>query len=165
MGPIDNALRRIGIEPAERALCGWAALCLLLIGATAFALLNASETLFLKRVGVTYLPWALLASSGLLVVTTGLASYALAGANRPRWLPRVLLGLALLLLPLWWLLRAWEVPVVFGAFVLVARQVLALGLKRVIISAKKGFHYIVDGIVYALPELWKLLSDDGCVFR
>jgi len=128
VSPFDSALRRVGIEPAERALCGWAGLCLLLIGATAFSLLNASETLFLKRVGVAYLPWALLASSGLLVVTTGLASYALAEANPPRWLPRVLLGLALLLLPLWWLLHVWEIPVVFGAFVLAARQVLALGL-------------------------------------
>ena len=126
--PSISTLRRVGIEPAERALCGWAGLCLLLLGATAFALLNASETLFLKRVGVAYLPWALLASSGLLVLTTGLASHTLAAANRPRWLPRVLLGLALLLLPLWWLLHAWEVPAVFGAFVLVARQVLALGL-------------------------------------
>jgi hypothetical protein len=39
-------------------------------------------------------------------------------------------------------------------------EVLKLGLKRVIIPAKKGFHYIVDGFVYALPELWKLLTDD-----
>jgi hypothetical protein len=128
VGPFDGTLRRVGIEPAERALCGWAGLCLLLLGATAFSLLNASETLFLKRVGVNYLPWVLLASSGLLVLTTGLASRALADANRPRWLPRVLLGLVLLLLPLWWLLHNWEVPVVFGAFVLVARQILALGL-------------------------------------
>jgi hypothetical protein len=39
-------------------------------------------------------------------------------------------------------------------------ELLELGLKRVIIPAKKGFHHIVDGIVYALPELWKLLTDD-----
>jgi hypothetical protein len=39
-------------------------------------------------------------------------------------------------------------------------EVLQLGLKRVIIPAKKGFHYIVNGIIYALPELWKLLTDD-----
>jgi hypothetical protein len=39
-------------------------------------------------------------------------------------------------------------------------EVLKLGLKRVIIPAKKGFHYIVNGVVYALPEMWKLLSED-----
>jgi hypothetical protein len=41
-------------------------------GCAAYALFNSSETLFLKRVGVAYLPWALLASSGLLVITAGL---------------------------------------------------------------------------------------------
>ena len=69
MNGFDEGLRRLGIEPTERALCGWAALCLALLGATSFALLNSAETLFLKRVGVSYLPWALLASSGLLVVS------------------------------------------------------------------------------------------------
>lgn len=39
-------------------------------------------------------------------------------------------------------------------------EVLKLGLERVIIPAKKGFHYIVDGFVYVLPELWELLTDD-----
>ena len=95
---LESALRRVGIEPAERVLCGWAGLCLALLGATAYALLNSSETLFLKRVGVAHLPWALLGSSALLVVTTGLASRVLAEADRPRWLPRILLALAVLLL-------------------------------------------------------------------
>jgi len=124
----ESALRRVGIEPGERALCGWAGLCLALLGATAYALLNSSETLFLKRVGVAQLPWALLGSSALLVMTTGLASRLLAQADRPRWLPRILLLLAALLLPFWWLLRTWEHPVLFGAFILIARQVLSLGL-------------------------------------
>jgi hypothetical protein len=43
------------------------------------------------------------------------------------------------------------------AFIL---KVLALGLRRVIIPAKKGFNYIVAGTVYALPELWALLTED-----
>jgi hypothetical protein len=111
VGIVESALHRIGIGPSERALCGWAGLCLALLGATAFALLNSSETLFLKRVGVT-----------------GIASRALADADRPRALPRILLVLALMLFPLWGLLQTLPVPVVFGAFVLAARQVLALGL-------------------------------------
>lgn len=40
------------------------------------------------------------------------------------------------------------------------RKVLALGLRRVIIPAKKGFNYIVAGTVYTLPELWTLLTED-----
>ena len=49
--------------------------------------------------------------------------------------------------------RGYMVP----AFIL---QVLGLGLRRVIIPAKKGFNYLVDGIVYALPQLWTLLTED-----
>jgi hypothetical protein len=40
------------------------------------------------------------------------------------------------------------------------RKVLALGLRCVIIPAKKGFNYIVSGTVYALPDLWALLTED-----
>jgi hypothetical protein len=36
-------------------------------------------------------------------------------------------------------------------------HVLAAGLRRVIIPAKKGFQYRIAGRVYALPELWTLL--------
>ncbi len=97
------------------------------MGAASLALLNTAETLFLKRVGVAYLPWALLASSGLLVVTTGLASRLLSDADRPRWLPRVLLGLGLTVVPFWALVDL-DTEVVFGALVLVSRQVLALGM-------------------------------------
>jgi hypothetical protein len=38
--------------------------------------------------------------------------------------------------------------------------VLKLGLKRVIIPAKKSFNYLVNGTTYALSELWTLLSED-----
>jgi hypothetical protein len=40
------------------------------------------------------------------------------------------------------------------------RKVLAAGLRRVIIPAKKGFNYTVQGTVYALAELWALLAED-----
>jgi AAA family ATP:ADP antiporter len=124
----ERVLSRVGIEPSERALCGWAGLCLALLGAAAYALFNASEALFLKRVGVAYLPWVLLASSFALVVTTGLAGRGLATADRPRAMPGVLIGLAALLVAFWVLLSLWQVPAVFGVFVLVSRQLLALGL-------------------------------------
>ncbi len=127
MALIGTALDHLGVEPGERPLFVWAGLCLVLMGAAALALLNTAETLFLKRVGVEYLPWALLASSGLLVVTTGFASRALSTADRPRWLPRVLLVLALSILPFWLLVNV-ETDAVFAALVLLSRQVLALGM-------------------------------------
>ena len=43
-------LKRMGVEPEERALFGFAGLCLLLVGAGSAALHNSAETLFLKRV-------------------------------------------------------------------------------------------------------------------
>jgi len=39
------------------------------------------------------------------------------------------------------------------------RDVLAVGLERVIIPAKKGFNYIVDQVSYNLSELWSLLGE------
>jgi hypothetical protein len=128
MKPLESALRGIGVEPAERSLFGWGMLVLFLVGAASYAVLNAAETLFLKRVGVAYLPWVLLASSGLLVTTTAFASRGLAVADRPRWLPRVFLMLAVVLLPFGWLAVGSGAAGVFGALVLVARQILALGL-------------------------------------
>ena len=83
MGALDGILDRIGIEPSERALCGWAGLCLLLLGSASFGLTTAAETLFLKRVGVAQLPWVLLASSGFLVATTALASRGLVALRGP----------------------------------------------------------------------------------
>jgi len=119
-------LARLGVEDSERAIFSWAWLCLLLTGAATFALLNVSETLFLKRVGVEYLPYALLASSALLVVTTALVSRRVAGPQSPRWMSRVLLLLAIALLPFALLVGRDSAPV-FVALVLLARQVLALG--------------------------------------
>jgi len=119
-------LARLGVEDSERAIFSWAWLCLLLTGAATFALLNLSETLFLKRVGVAYLPYALLASSALLVATTALVSRRVAGPESPRWMPRVLLLLAIAMLP-FALLTGRDSAPVFVALLLLARQVLALG--------------------------------------
>jgi hypothetical protein len=38
-------------------------------------------------------------------------------------------------------------------------QVLKVGLKRVILPAKKGVHYRVADTIYDLPDLWPLLTD------
>ena len=126
MKPLHGLLQRLGVRPSERELFGLAGLCLALLGAAAFALLNTAETLFLKRVGVEALPVALLASAGLLVATTAGVG-RLAARDAPRWLGRVLVGLALATLP-FVLLADSRSPVVLGALMLVARQVLALGM-------------------------------------
>jgi len=123
---VRSVLQRIGVQPAEQSLFGWGGLCLLMVGAAAFALLNTAETLFLKRVGVESLPLALLASSGLLVVTTAVVG-RMASEDPTRWLPRVLIALALALVPFVFVADS-RVPLVLGALVLVARQILAVGL-------------------------------------
>jgi hypothetical protein len=51
-------LQKLGIEPQETALLGWAGAALALVGWADVSVQNASETLFLKRVGVEYLPVA-----------------------------------------------------------------------------------------------------------
>jgi CRP-like cAMP-binding protein len=119
-------LARIGVQPAERALFGWAGLCLLLMGAAASALMNTAETLFLKRVGVEALPLILLVSSAALVLTTALIG-RIASRDPQRWLTRILACLAVAPLP-FVLFADGQAPAVFGALVLVARQVLALGV-------------------------------------
>ena len=120
-------LARLGVEESERPLFLWAGLCLGCSGAAAFALLNTAETLFLKRIGVEYLPAVLLASSGLLVLTTMGVGAFLAGADRPRWLSRILLVLAAMLLPFYPLIER-DVPGFSAVLVLASRQVLAISI-------------------------------------
>jgi Cyclic nucleotide-binding domain len=123
---VNRILQRIGVTPAERGLFASGGLCLLFMGAAAFGLMNTAESLFLKRVGVEALPLALLASSGLLVLTTSLIG-GLASGNPTRALPWVLAGLAIAPLPFVFLMDS-QAPLLFGAFVLIAREILALGL-------------------------------------
>jgi len=125
--PLHAALDRIGVEESERPLFLWAGLSLGFTGAAAFALLNTAEALFLKRIGVAYLPLVLLASSALLVLTTTGVGAVLARGDRPRWLPRLLLLLAALLVPFTPLIAA-DVPRISAVLVLAARQVLALSI-------------------------------------
>jgi hypothetical protein len=126
VGPITNLLERIGVQPAERSLFGWATLSLFLMGASTFALLNTAETLFLKRVGVEAMPLALLVSSGLLVLTTGVIG-GVASVNPQRWMPRILAVLGLAPLP-FLAFASSTTPAVLGALVLVSRQIQALSL-------------------------------------
>jgi len=97
-------VRKLGIEPGEGRLFCWAAAVLALCGWADVSVKIASETLFNKRgPGVTYLPLAFLLNSVLLVGTTYVVGRIAARSNRPRLVPRVMFCVALLLLPLWYL--------------------------------------------------------------
>lgn len=120
-------LRRIGIRPGELPIVGWAALTLFLLGWADVSMKNVSEVFFAKRVGVEFFPAAFLLSSLLLVGTTYAVASVAGRADRVRLLPRVLLGLAVSLLPLWLLLRTGHVV---GAALplLLAKQVESIAL-------------------------------------
>ena len=127
MNPLNAALDRIGVHSSERAIFSWAGLCLGLLGGAGIALANTAETLFLKRVGVEYLPMALLGSSLLLVGTTAGLGAFLARRDRPTWLPRILFLLALAVAP-FGILAGTGSSIAMTALLLVSRQLFALGM-------------------------------------
>jgi len=127
MNPLTAGLDKIGVQPSERAIFSWAGVCLGLLGGAGIALANTAETLFLKRVGVEYLPMALLASSLLLVATTAGLSTFLTRRDSPTWLPRILFLLAFAVAPFGILAQTGS-SIAMTALLLVARQLLALGM-------------------------------------
>ncbi len=120
-------IRKLGIEPGEGRLLLWGAAALALAGAADVSVKNVSETLFNKRVGVSYLPLAYLINAILLVGTTFVVVHLAARMNRPRLLPRILFGLALLLLPLWYFI-ADDAISAFVLLVLASKQFQAISL-------------------------------------
>ncbi len=119
--------RRWAIEHGERLVVGWAMATCFLVGWTAVSLANVSETLFLKRVGVEWLPVVFLASSLCMVVSTGAVSRLASRVDHGRLLARTLLALALLLLPLWALVQN-GVQSAYVLLVLASKQVEAIAL-------------------------------------
>ena len=99
--PRSALLRRLRIEPGEVRLCAWAAAALAIVGWADISVQNAAEPMFIKRVGVAWLPWAFLASSLALLVTTYAVGRFAAQRDRLALLPWVFVGLALMILPLW----------------------------------------------------------------
>ena len=90
-------MRKLGIEPGEGRLFCWAAAVLALCGWADVSVKIASETLFNKRgPGVALLPLAFLLNSFLLVGTTYVLGRVAARSNRPKLVPRVMFGVALL---------------------------------------------------------------------
>jgi ATP/ADP translocase len=99
-------LARLGVQPGERRVFAWSAAAFFLIGWASVSLANVADTLFLKRIGVQYLPAVFLASSLLLAGTTAAVARAAARTAPLILATRTFLVLGASLLPLWLLVRA-----------------------------------------------------------
>jgi len=119
--------RSIGIEPGEGRVFAWSVATFFLVRAASVALANASDTFFLKRIGVSLLPLVFLASSALLVVTT--SAVVRLSARRPQipLLAQAFFALAVALVPLW-LLAIANVRSVFVVLVLISKQVESIAV-------------------------------------
>ncbi|MBM4269136.1 MAG: cyclic nucleotide-binding domain-containing protein [Deltaproteobacteria bacterium] len=109
------------------ATAAWGGTALFLIGWATASLTNASETLFLKRIGVADLPFVFLANSLLLALSTFLVGRWIARSDHGRALTTVLVVLAAALVPLWLGLAA-NLPGTIGALVVAAKQIQAVAL-------------------------------------
>lgn len=114
--------RSLGIEPGEGRVFAWAVATFFLVHAASVALTNASDTFFLKRIGVNLLPAAFLVSSLLLVLTTSVVARLAARRAQMPLLARTFFALATALVLLW-LLALADVRSVFILLVLAAKQV------------------------------------------
>jgi hypothetical protein len=123
--------RRLGVQRGERTLFAWGAACLLLLGFADASVKNASETLFVKRVGPEVLPAAILLSSLVLVATTALVARLAARPDRTRLLPALLIVLAGALVPLWLLIHGdvrASAQAGAAALFIVSKELQSLGL-------------------------------------
>lgn len=91
----------IAAEARERRILVWGSAAIFLAGWADVSVKNVSETLFLKRIGVEYLPVAFLANSFLLVGTTALLGALASRVDPLRLFTRALIGLSALLAVLW----------------------------------------------------------------
>ena len=130
-------LRQFGFDRQESRVLVWGAATLFLTGWADVSLKNVAEAYFLDQVGPDRLPYVFLASAALLVGTTWAVGHWAARAQRLRLLPRVLAGLAVALLPLWWLIAtssdspddpSQQLKGVFGLLVIASKQVQSIGL-------------------------------------
>jgi hypothetical protein len=120
-------LGRVTIERGERWLVACSAAILFLIGWASVSVTNVSETFFLKRIGVEFLPLVFLANSLLLVGTTWVVGRVAARVEQQRLPRRTFAGLAVALVPLWALVIA-DVKSVFVLLVIASKQLGAIAL-------------------------------------
>ncbi len=120
-------LRKLGIEPGEGRLFFWAAGVLFLLGWADVSVKNASETLFLKGVGVEFLPLAFLVNSLLLVGSTYMVGRIADRSDRLRLLSVVLVILGIALVPLWFMV-AQELTSGLVLALIASKQLQSIGL-------------------------------------
>lgn len=114
--------RALQVEPGEGGIVGWSAAALFLMEWASVAVSNASDTLFLKRVGVSYLPLVFLVNSVLLTATTYVAGRLAVRLDVRRLLSSTYLALAGVLVVLWLLLLAGA-PGISTALVILSKQI------------------------------------------
>ena len=129
----------LSIEEDERGVFAWGVAVLIAIGWADVSVKNAAEIFFIKRVGPDLLPLAFLLSSALLVATTYIAVQLTANRDRLRLLPRVLVGLGLILLPLWLLVRVGE-PSSFWLLLMASKQIQSIALLAFWVALGDLFH-------------------------
>ncbi len=127
MTALRRLARAIGLEPGEGRVFAWGAATFFLLGWAAVSLTNVSETFFLKRVGVGYLPLVFLVNSLLLAWTTSRVGRLAARAEHLRLLVRTFFLLAATLVPLW-LLVVGDVRPAFVLLVIAAKQIESIAL-------------------------------------
>lgn len=124
---VQRLRRALSIEPGEGALVLWSAATLFLVESASVAVSNVSDTLFLKRVGVDYLPIVFLANSILLTGTTFVAGRLSVRFEQGRLLLATFVVLAALLVVLWALVVA-EAPGISTTLVIVSKQIDVIAL-------------------------------------
>ncbi len=100
----DAILRKLSIERDEVAICAWAGSTLFCVGWADASVKIVANTFFLRNVGSEALPVVFLINSFLLVGSTHFVGRTISSRDSVRILPRVYLGLGLMLLPLWLLI-------------------------------------------------------------
>jgi CRP/FNR family cyclic AMP-dependent transcriptional regulator len=126
-GLLQRLRQVLSVEPGEGRLVIWSAVTLFLIESASVAVSNVSDTLFLKRVGIEYLPIVFLANSLLLTATTIVAGRIIVRFERRRFLT-VAFGVLSALLLLLWLLVVKEAPGIATTLVIVSKQIDVIAL-------------------------------------
>lgn len=135
---LQRLRRALAVEPGEGPIVAWAAMSLFLIESASVAVSNAADTLFLKRVGIEYLPGVFLLNSVLLTATTFGAGRLAVRFDQRYVLTATFITLALVLSVLW---------VLVVGEVTAAATILVLASKQIDVIALLMFWTIVTGLM------------------
>lgn len=124
---VQRLERTLGLEAGEARVLAWGAAALFLAQWAVVSTSNVSDTLFLKRVGVLFLPFILLTNSVLMTVTTFAVGRLAVRVDHRRLLIWTFVALAVSLLGIW-LLVVEEVTGAFSFFAIAAKQMGVIAL-------------------------------------